>query len=284
MQLIARLLLIALLVCGCAIPSEPTYSLGNLADSLVKMAQEEYGLPLVSALVGQSLWIYLPLEEELFVDADKPQEYTQKFDLKFVEGNLENSILSFNYDIREIPETKDSQNKKFNPKAAEKINKVLRCVRRVIFSLKRYRYEPKFFITIATDTKNGIELIDINYVDDLKKALYEMISWVEYQHRTIEDIRISDAAIGDTKGKHLEIYDIDFRAFIIEQIKQRIRYKFSRSELKKGADIDKEVLKSAKNVLEIYKFNDFLSLNLKNMATDRMVSLSRAAILERNKK
>ena len=282
-RLLTALLSLAFLT-NCTIPSEPTYSLGDLSSSLVKMAQEEYKLPLVSTLVGQTLWIYLPLEEELFIDSDKPQEYTQRFDFKSAQGNLKYDTLAFGYEIRETPETKESQNKKFNPQAAEKINKVLRCVRRLIFSLKRYRYEPEFFVTVVTDTKNGIELIDVTYVDDLKKVLYEMISWVEYQHRNIEDIKISPEAVGDKEGKHLKLYDIEFKDFFIEQIKQRLRSKFSRGEVEKGADIDKEVLKSIKNVLEIYNFNDFSLLELKNLVTDKTVSFSRAAVLEKNTK
>ena len=90
-------------------------------------------------------------------------------------------------------------------------------------------------------------------------------------------------AIGDFKGRHLKFQDIDFKEFLVEQIRQRIRQKFNRAEVEKGADIDKEVLKSIKKVLEIYKFQDFLVLDLRNLLTDKKISLSRAAVFEKIK-
>ena len=276
---------LAVFLSGCnLLPSEPTYTADNLSNSVVKIAQDEYKIHLTSKLAGQTLWIYLPLGEDLFVDSDKPQESISRFDFKHAEGILRKKTLNFVYDIREIPETKESQNKKFNPKAGEKINKVLRCVRRVIFSLKRQKNGPQFFVVVATDTKNGFELIDTTYIDDLKKVLYEMISWIEYQYRTVEDLKLAPEAIGDLTGKHLEFYDVDFERFLIEQIKQRLRVKFNRSELPKGVDIEKEVLKSIRNVFEIYNFDDFLLLDMHNLASDKKISFSRAMVLEKSDK
>ena len=272
---------------GCdLLPFKPTYTSENIAESVVKIAREEYQLNLVSKLIGQTLWIYLPLEEDLFVDSDKPQESISRFDFKHAEGILKEKTLNFVYDIREIPETKESQNKKFNPEAGKKINKVLRCVRRVVFSLKREINGPRFFTVVTADTKNGFELTDTTYIDDLKKVLYEMISWTEYQYRTVEDIKLAPEAIGDLEGEHLEFHDVNFERFLIDQIKQRLRIKFSRSsELPKAGsvDIEKEVLKSIKTVFKIYNFSDFLTLDIYNLASEKKISFSKAMVLEKNK-
>lgn len=270
---------------GCnLLPAKPTYTSKNIAESVVKIAQEEYRINLVSKLTGQTLWIYLPLEEDLFVDSDKPQESISRFDFKHADGIIKEKTLNFVYDIREIPETKESQNKKFNPEAGKKINKVLRCVRRVVFSLKRQIHSPRFFVVVTADTKNGFELTDTTYIDDLKKVLFEMISWTEYQYRTVEDIKLAPKAIGDLKGEHLELYDVNFKMFLIDQIKQRLRIKFNRSsELPAagGVDIEKEVLKSIKTVFEIYNFSDFLTLDMYNLASEKKISFSRAMVLEK---
>lgn len=268
------------LVLGCSSPQSPSYTIKNLSESLNEICKNEYDIPIVSKLQGQTLWVYMPLEEELFIDSDKPQEYTKKFEVKSIDGSLGGGSINLDYDIQEIPQAKESQNKKFNPQAMDKINKILRSLRRVIFSLKPHKYEPKFFIIVAADIKNGSELIEITYIDDLKKAFYGIISWSEYQQRSLQDIKVSLEAIGDFKGGHIKFQDIDFKEFLIEQIRQRIRLKFNRAEVEKGADIDKEVFKSIKNVLEIYKFRDFLILDLKNLATDNKTSLSRAAVFE----
>lgn len=279
-SLIAALIFFIL---GCSAPPGPSYTIKNLSESLTEICKTEYNIPIVSRLQEQTLWVYIPLEEELFIDTDKPQEYSKKFEVKSIDGSLRGGSISLDYHIQEIPEAKESQNKKFNPQAMDKINKILRSLRRVIFSLQHNGYEPKFFIIVASDIKNGVELIEITYIDDFKKAFYGIISWSEYQQRSLQDIKASLEAIGDFKGRHIKFQDIDFKEFLVEQIRQRIRLKFNRSEAEKGANIDKEVLKSIKNVLEIYKFEDFLILDLKNLLTDKKTSLSRAAVFEKIK-
>ena len=269
---------------GCSpLPKGATYTIENVADSLKKIAFEEYRIPIVSKLAGQTLWIYIPLKEDIFIDSEKPQEYVKRFDLNAVEGTLEDTTLNFSYNIQEVPETKESQNKKISPDAGDKLNKILRTVRRVVFSLKHHTNEPKFFVTVTTDIKSGMEMLDITYIDDLKKASYEMISWTEYQHRSLQDMRIVLEAVDDEEGKHLEFKDIAMKEFIIEQIRQRVRSKFNRPEVEKGADIDKEIFKTIKNVVEIYNFKDFSSLELKNLATENKVSLTKAQVLEKIK-
>lgn len=275
------LVTLSFLSCGCSVYPKPNHSLNHPDESLVKIVRDEYNIPIISRLLGRTLWIYLPLQEELFVDSDKPLEYAKKFEFKSIEGTLQNQVFSFNYDVREIPETKETQNKKFNPRALETMNKVLRSVRRVLFSVRRDTYAPRFFVTVTADTKSGIEIMHTTYIDDLKKAFYEIISWSEYQHRNLEEIGLSPGAIGDLTGSHLDFRDVDFNEFLIEQIKQRLRLKFNRPEVEIGVDIDKEVLKSIKNVLEIYKVEDFSALNLKNLVTEKAVTLSRAAVLEK---
>lgn len=224
--------------------------------------------------------MYLPVEEAIFIENDKPESYTKIFNPKSIEGNLRDGMFNLNYDIAEIPETKETQNTKFNPLISDIINKALRSIRRVLFSLKQDGQGPRFFIIVTSDIKNGIEIISTNYIDDLRKASYEIISWTEYQHRSLEDIKLSPGAIGDKEGKHLEFRDIHFNEFLLGQIQQRLRQKFNRPEVKKGADIDKEVLKTIRNVFEIYGFEDFSLVSLQNLATSNKTTLSKAAVLE----
>ena len=271
------------LIPGCFSPPGQSYTIKNLSTSLNGICKNEYNISIVSKLQGQTLWVYIPLEEELFIDTGKPEEYSKKFEVKSIDGSLAGGSINLDYNIQEIPEAKESQNKKFNPQAMDKINKILRSLRRVVFSLRHDKYEPKFFSIVASDIKNGVELIEITYIDDLKKAFYGIISWNEYQQRSLQDIKVSLESIGDFKGRHLKFQDIDFKEFLVEQIRQRIRQKFNRAEVEKGADIDKEVLKSIKKVLEIYKFQDFLVLDLRNLLTDKKISLSRAAVFEKIK-
>ena len=80
---------LAVFFSGCnLLPSEPTYTADNLSDSVVKIARDEYKIHLTSKLAGRTLWIYLPLGEDLFVDSDKPQESISRFDFKHADGIL----------------------------------------------------------------------------------------------------------------------------------------------------------------------------------------------------
>lgn len=275
--------LICLLLSSCSFPLTPTYTPETLSKSLEKILREEYSISSVSRLTGEALWVYIPTEEAIFIESEKPESYVKIFDPKSIEGNLQDGIFNFNYAITEIPETKETQNTKFNPAIAELMNKALRSIRRVIFSLKRDKGGPKFFVIALCDIKNGIEVITTTYIDDFKKASYEIISWTEYQHRGLEDIKLAPEAIGDKEGNHLVFHDIHFNEFLLGQIQQRLRQKFNRPEVKKGADIDKEVLKTIRNVLEIYGFDDFLLVSLHNITTNNKTTLSKAAALEEAK-
>ncbi len=273
--IIFSLLLPLRLLSGCSdAPNEPTYNLQNLSNSLEKIMRDEYKITITSHISGKTLWIYLPLKESLFTESEKPQEYLKRFELRNLNTGFQNQALNLKYNIREVPETKESQKVKFSPDASDKMYKLLRTVRRVLFSFKNGKDSLRFFSIVTADIISGIELSNINYTDDFKKAAYELISWVEYQHRTLEDIHLMPKAIGDSTGAHLKFYDVNFIEFLTEQIKQRIKTKFTKPEVHKGVNIDKEIIKSAKQVLEIYQFKNFSRLEIENLASGVKNSLS----------
>ena len=269
---------------GCSLPTEPTYNADNIAGRLKQIIKDEYKYDVVTNLAGRTLWVYVPYNEEIIIEEKgKPQEFTKLFDIKSIESAYQFGAFNVTYDIRAVNETKETQKSKYNPKTFERMNKILRAIRRVFFSIKRDSLEPRFFVIIFSDTKTGLQLIDLNYVDDFRKACYELISWVEYRHRTVEDIRYQPNAIGDTRGSSIQPYDIQMPAFLAELIKQRVRVKFSQPEVKKGADIDKEVLKTVSFCLQIYKYDDYLLVDLLNSATQKRTSLSRVSLMEKMK-
>lgn len=276
--LILTLLLPAL---SCNPNTSPTYTTENIVESLTTICKKEFSIRIVVNLAKQTLYVYLPLEEEIFIESDKPQEYLKLFEVTSIESSFHDDTISFGYNIKAIPEAKEAQNKKINPLVSKKMQQVFSALRRVLFSLKHSEDGPKFFIIATADIKNGVEILETTYIDDFRKVLYGMLSWTEYQHRSLQDIKISLEAIGDLEGKHLEFRDVDFSEFLVEQIKQRLRIKFNRPEVEKGADIDREVLKSIKNVLEIYNFKEVNLLELNNLVTNNKVYLSRAALLDK---
>src|SRR3990167_1285230 len=97
--LLLRLLLLTtlLLPVSCDTISSPTYTLATITAALADICQKEYAIPIVSTLKGRTLWIYLPLEEELFIDTDTPQESLKAFELQTLEGSLTENTIKFDY-------------------------------------------------------------------------------------------------------------------------------------------------------------------------------------------
>ncbi len=269
-----------LTVCGCTSSTAPAFSKENIAEAIRDISEKEYALEVTVKLVGSTLWVYLPVED-LFAPADKPEKYIERFNIETDKNKEEfaGETLRLQYLIKEIPEQEKSQQVKYNQEALDKISKVWRVLRRAVFSSRRGKWhEPQFYCILAADVKNGIEMREIFYVEDLKKVSYEFISWTEYQHRAISDMRLAPELIGDRGGVNVAYRDITMRDFLLSQIRHRVKLRFQKPEAKKGVDIDKEVLKIVAFTIKTYDFRDFSELELDNLATNNKTVLNRAAL------
>lgn len=278
---VLKLSLILCLIYGCSTSITPTYLKENIADALQDICKKEYNIDVKAKLAGQTLWIYLPLED-IFIQAEKPEKYTEKFDIQYAKEEFKEDTLKLRYLIKAIPEREKLQAYKYNKAALEKVNKVWMVLRRVIFSMGHLKEEePKFFYLITADIKNGFEIEEIFYLLDLKKVSYQFISWNEYQHRTIQETHLVPEILGDKEGAHLVYNEISMKDFIGKQIAYRIKLKFQKPEVDKNVDIDKEILKVVTHTLKIYDFKDFTALELENLLTNNKLRLDKAELLER---
>ncbi|MBN1913465.1 MAG: hypothetical protein JW788_03600 [Candidatus Omnitrophica bacterium] len=274
-----NLCLAAALLTGCNYRPNPTYSRENIESSLEKICKIEYGIDIKAKMAGSTLWIYLPIED-MFIKSDTPQKYTEKFSIDHTNTRFKSGSLKLEYLIRAVPEKEKIQEFKYNKENLEKINKVFRVIHRTLFSFERgEEKEIRFFSLVVADIKNGIETREIFYVQDLKKVAYNFISWLEYQHRTVQDTAMSFAVLGDKEGKYLNCRDITFEEFIADQIEYRIKLKFQKPEVEQDADIDKEILKIVAYTLKSYNFKDFLAVEIANLLTNNLTSYNQAEIL-----
>lgn len=274
-------LTILLFAGGCSSSTEPTFLQKDISQAIEDICKKEYNIYVKSRLVGKTLWIYLPVED-MFTKPEKPEKYTEKFEVASDEAKFDNDVLKLEYAILITPEKEKTQEIQYDKKILEQSNNVWKTVRRVIFSCEKAEgKEPLFFCFVMADIKNGYETQELFYTLDMKKVSYEYISWGEYQHRSIHDMKVSPEIIGDKEGLHLEYKDFTMEDFLSMQIKHRIKLKFQRPEVEKNANIDREIEKIVANTLKIYNFKSFREVEFMNLLTDNKITLNKAAILSK---
>lgn len=270
------------IISSCTYSTSPTYLKENISQAIQDICKNEYKIDVSVKLTGETLWVYVPLED-LFVKAERPEKYTDKYEISENKTEFMGSILNLQYAIKGVEQKEKMQEVTYNKNAMEKTNNVWKALRRVIFSMERSNNtsEPKFFCIVTADIKNGFETRDLFYYLDLKKVSYGFISVEEFQHRTVAETNIGPAIIADKAGKHLNYIDITLKDFIAGQINHRIKLKFQKPEVKENADIDKEIEKIIALTIRIYNFKDFKEAELYNSLTKNRIILNRAAILAR---
>ncbi len=276
------LLIIFFSFLGCSSSAAPTYIKENIDKAIQDICKKEYKLDVKSKLIGKTAWVYFPVEG-LLEKSDKPQKYTEKFSIEANDAKFVADILKAEYSIKKIPDEEKMQEYKFNKEVLEKNNNVWKAIRRVIFSMESTKEGsgPIFVCLVTADIQSGLVIKDIAYITDLKKVSYGFIPWTEYQHRAIQDVGISPAAIGDKTGAHIDYKDITMEDFISLQIQQRIKLKFQKAEVDKNYDMDQEVLKVVIYTIKTYGFKNFSEVQISNLLTNNTVVLNRAALWAR---
>ncbi|MDD5565980.1 MAG: hypothetical protein PHG31_03715 [Candidatus Omnitrophica bacterium] len=265
------------LICGCTSSTKPTYFSKDIPRHVETIAENEYALAVKARLIGSTLWIYLPLED-IFVKTDKPDRYLERFEINSNAVALKAGVLKGEYMIKAVPDREKYQEYKLDKAVIDKINDVFKIFRRVLFSMERTGNEVRFLCVVIADIKNGYEVTQVFYANDIKKVSYEFISWGEFQHRSIQETIVSESIIGDNTGANVGYKDIQMNDFIVGQILNRIKLKFGKPEVASDADIDKEVIKIIELTLKTYNFKDFTAVELYNMLTNRRIVLSPANV------
>jgi hypothetical protein len=278
-----KLLPCILFLSACNSSVAPSFLKEDITQAVQNICKKEYHLDIYPKLSGNTLWVYMPLED-IISRPEKPEKYVERFLLEDKKNYLDEKILKVNYLVRPTTEKEKQQEMILNKSVNEKIFNILQVIRRVLFSMDVSKKDtPLFFCIVTADIKNGFEIRQIFYFPDLKKLTYSFISQTEYQHRIIQDTAISAEIIGDKTGSHLNYREITLEEFITDQIRSRIKLKFQKPEVGADADIDKEVLKIITYTLDAYRFKDFTFLELTNLDTGKKILLNQAAMLANSK-
>jgi hypothetical protein len=116
----------------------------------------------------------------------------------------------------------------WNTDGLENISKVMSIAHRVVLSTDA---KIDFLATIGADNQHfGLEFISIEYVPDLKQAMYERFSRGEYLMRSVRDISYNPDALKDPTGSGRRFHDITFDEFIGLQILHRTKSYFAKDK------------------------------------------------------
>ncbi|MFH1692177.1 MAG: hypothetical protein ABIC68_06415 [Candidatus Omnitrophota bacterium] len=130
----------------------------------------------------------------------------------------------------------DEEKVSWSTKGLEEMSKVIAVAHRVALSTDA---KIDFLAVTAADVKKyGLELTAIEYLPDIKEAMFEKVSRGEYFMRSVRNVDFNEKAVGDLKGTYKRFYDIAFDEFIGYQIIHRTKTLFAK---------DKEL----KNIFEI---------------------------------
>lgn len=264
---------------ACSSSVAPSFLKEDVPTAVKDICKKEYQLDLVTKLVDQTLWVYMPLEN-IVTKSEKPEKYIERFLIEDNKNLLSEGILRVSYAIKPIEEKEAKQEMSLDKKVNEKIFNILQVIRRVLFSTDNSKTNsPLFFCIVTADIKNGFQIKQIFHISDLKKLSYGFISQTEYQHRIVQDTEVSALIIGDSQGTHLNYQNITLEDFVVNQIKNRIKIKFQKPEVEKNADIDKEIFKIISYTMKTYNFRNFTLLEMTNLLNTKKVIFNRAAIL-----
>ncbi len=278
-----KILPLVLFLSACSSSVSPSFLKEDITQAVKDICKKEYKLDLSTRLAGNTLWVYMPLENMVSKPA-KPEKYIERFLLEEQKNSLNEKILKVNYLVKPTPEKEKQQEIAIDKSVNEKIFNVLQVIRRVLFSTDNSKKDkPLFFCIVTADIKNGLEIKQVFYLMDLKKLSYGLISQSEYQHRIVQETAISAQIIGDKEGSHLDYREITLEGFIADQIQGRIKLKFQKPEVEKNADIDKEVLKITAYTLDAYGFKDFVLAEMTNLGTGTRVILNQKAVFADSK-
>lgn len=282
------LVLLVSLAAGCSTSTTPTYASRDIDKTVEKILRDEYKMKARSRLVGGALWVYVPVDElfERTKGNDPADKIRERFEIQENESVLREGLLRVSYLVKPIvPEREKDQGYKISKKAMEKINNAWEVVRRVLFSMSaRDREQVQFYVLMAADVSNGLEIRETIYYKDLIKVLYRVISPGEYHHRVAVKSGLRPEVIGDWEGNSVKYADVKFKDFLCNQIEHRVGLKFQKPEVEQSADADKEVRKVVLEVLTIYGFTDFTVAELTNLLTNSKCHLDPGDVRDLNPK
>lgn len=259
------------LAAGCSKATIPKpIPLTEAHGKLLKIC-EKNGLNVVLKPLQHTLWIYVPVREDLVglvATSEGPQKnesFQEHSVVKYLDSIYETQRFLITYDIRPDKNYTQSQGTKLDYLPGyHKINQ------QIITAISESYFDaadaPLFFVTIVSDILKGIEIENILHLYDLKWVMSAgSMPQEEYVKRVIYEIRGKKEWIGDAKGQHLAYREITMPEFLARQLTKRINFKYQQSSFPPSNDARREILTIVAETLKNYNFTNFNYIELRDL-------------------
>jgi len=295
-------MLCLLTVSGCfKAPLPPERTRRAADEQLQKICREDYRLDVVIKPLKNTVWIYLPFKENFFdykageQGGNKPSSRANSSRvIKFLDGEWADRNFHFTFAIIDevnYPAPDPGFSSYFPESFTTAQRNILAAIYRAYGELEKVpgdiefdnqarqmKHEnlvnayiktdkaPDFFVMVITDIKRGIESRVVLYFPDLVRGSTDPSFSEEYQRRLIsKDLRGHVAAIDDTAGEYLQPTEISLPEFLTEQMQQRIRFKYQKSDFPPQDENVNEILKIISATVSGYNFWDFDGVKLEDL-------------------
>ncbi len=281
------LLLFCFLLTGCSkINTVAVNTLSQAEEKFITICQEEYNFTPVVFRLPNTMWIYIPLAQNIFEfkASDKgpssSAEASKSFAIHYLDGKFKDSQFVIQYDIGPVkkyakdPGYSSSYTEEFQTKQRGILTAVYRAYGGLPADRESPEKAPDFFVLVMADIKTGLETTTLFYFPDFRRAMSDNFFYEEFTRRTISEEPTGHTNIlGDTTGRHLDPQEINFPEFLAKQIVFRIRYKFQRSDFPPEGQIADEIAAIVQETVGNYGFKDFDGVRLENLLSGETVSI-----------
>jgi hypothetical protein len=264
---------------------DTAYTPTEAETKLVEFCKKESNLDVFVHQVGRTEWIYLTMNEPIFaVQATPPNEHPGRkpapFSLLSLEGDYDNRAFAFTYDIVPdvLPPEPITYGQSYNENYTKKRQLIYQGLQESFFNLAKDEdtkaAAPIFFVIVVADINTGVGTKNTIYLEDLKVSMTGAIPSDEYYLRELSEIFGDKKLINDKTGNNLARGEEIWPDFLADQIKQRIRFRFTQSDFPPQADPDREIIAIVANTLHLYPFRDFDRIDLYNLRQKREMDFS----------
>ncbi len=261
----------------------------------LKICREDNKLPVKLFNAENTVWIYLPMEEELIdyhgTKKNDDARAKKQFMISTFEGDYKETQYRFLLDITDgIKTSKDPGYKSDATEAFIKNRLIIYGALEAFLEINELpgdrqfadkardekrqdmleNYIPKtkgpeFIAIVIANTKKGIAYKTVLNLNDYKQYRSEVLTSDEYNLREISELYGDQALINDKEGTSLEIKPIEWSWFFIEQIKNRVNFRFLRSDFPPDKDIIIEIASIIADTFRYYEYADYSGVLIKDL-------------------